>query len=81
VLLDSTPKEQHQTLLTVLEFGVKIATAGTGIGFAAILVGYPMITVISILFALSVILVLLGLMLYRAILVGKKQAEYTVAEG
>jgi predicted ATP-grasp superfamily ATP-dependent carboligase len=30
VIFENTPKEQHQTLLTVLEFGVKIAGAGMG---------------------------------------------------
>ena len=75
VVFDNTDKEQHQTLLTVLEFGVKIATAGTGLIFAAILVGSPMITVIAIMFAVAFVMVLLGMVLYRAVLAGKKKKE------
>ncbi len=66
-VLARTPKEQHQTLLTVLEFGVKISTAGIGLGFSAILIGYPMIVVISIMFAISIIEILLSLKLYGKI--------------
>lgn len=80
VVLNHTPKEQHQTMLTVLEFGVKIATAGMGLCFAAILVGHPMIVVISILFAMSIVEVLISVLVYRAVLIGKKQAEIAVAE-
>ena len=65
VLFSSTPKEQHQTLLTVLEFGVKIATAGIGLGFSAILLGYPMIVVMAIMLGLSVLEILSGVVLYR----------------
>ena len=80
IVLDNTPKEQHQTLLTVLEFGVKIATAGMGLGFAAILVGYPMVVVIAILFAMSIVEVLIGSFVYREVLIGKRQSEGAVAE-
>jgi hypothetical protein len=68
-------------MLTVLEFGVKIATAGMGLCFAAILVGHPMIVVISILFAMSIVEVLISVLVYRAVLIRKKQAEIAVAEG
>jgi hypothetical protein len=74
VLFDSTPKEEHQKLLTILEFGVKIATAGIGLGFSAILVGHPMVVIIAIMFAISIIEVILSVILYRAILIGKEQA-------
>lgn len=65
VLFSATPKDQHQTLLTVLEFGVKIATAGIGLGFSAILLGYPMIVVMAIMLGLSVLEILSGVVLYR----------------
>ena len=55
LVLEHTPKEQHQTLLTVLEFGVKIATAGTGLAFSAILLSYPMLVIVAIMFAISII--------------------------
>ncbi len=63
----NTPKEQHQTLLTVLGFGVKIATAGIGLGFSAILLNYPMIVVIAIMLVISVVELILSVWLYRKI--------------
>ena len=74
VLFDCTPKEQHQTLITFMEFGVKIATAGMGLAFSAILLSYPMTVVISIMFAMTVAEILLSLVLYRAIMAGKKRS-------
>ncbi|MBQ9805499.1 MAG: hypothetical protein IJW49_03210 [Clostridia bacterium] len=75
VLFTHTPKEQHQTLLTVLEFGVKIATAGIGLGFSAILLGSPMIVIIAIMLAISIIEIVLSFILYRALLNGKAQQK------
>lgn len=75
VVFANTPKEQHQTLLTVLEFGVKIATAGTGLCFSAILISFPMIVVMAIMLGISIIEIILSIMLYRAILSGKKQVQ------
>ena len=71
-VLARTPKEQHQTLLTVLEFGVKIATSGIGLCFSAILTGFPMIVVISLMLAFSVIEILLSLKLYSEITRGER---------
>jgi hypothetical protein len=73
VIFVNTPKEQHQTLLTVLEFGVKIATAGTGLAFSAILLNYPMRVIMAIMFAISFIVIILSIVLYRSILIGKEQ--------
>jgi len=67
-----TPREQHQTLLTILNFGVKLATAGTGLAFSAILIGHPMLLVMAIMLAISIIEILLSLKLYREILIGKR---------
>ena len=53
----------------------------SGLCFAAILVGHPMIVVISIVFAMSIVEVLISVLVYRAVLIGKKQAEIAVAEG
>ncbi len=73
VIFVNTPKEQHQTLLTVLEFGVKIATAGSGLAFSAILLNYPMRVIMAIMFAISFIVIILSIILYRSILIGKEQ--------
>lgn len=75
VLFSHTPKEQHQTLLTVLEFGVKIATAGMGLTFAAILLSYPMLLIIAIMLAIAIVEVVLSIILYRAILIGKARLK------
>ena len=72
VILSSTPKTQHQTVITVLEFGVKLACAGVGLIYSAILVSHPMIVVISIMLALAAVEILLGLLLYRSVTAGKR---------
>ena len=73
VVLENSPKEQHQTLLTTLEFGVKVAGAAMGLGFSAILVGYPMILVISLMFAITLVEILLCAGLVHAVTRGKKK--------
>lgn len=75
VLFENTPKEQHQTLLTTLSFGVKIFGAGSGLIFSAILVKSPMIVVMSIVFVIAVIETILSLILYRAIMKGSKKPK------
>lgn len=75
VLFECTPKEQHQTLLTILAFGVKIASAGIGLAFSAILLSYPMLVIIGIMFAIAIIEIILSTILYRAIMLGKQQAR------
>lgn len=67
VTFKSSPKESHQTLLTVLEFGVKIATAGLGLIFAGILLGYPMIIIMWIMLAIAVIEIILSIIIYRSV--------------
>ncbi len=75
VLFTSTPKEQHQTLLTFLEFGVKIATAGIGLVFSAILLSYPMSVIMAMMIGFTVIQIVLSIVLYRAILIGRAKAK------
>ena len=72
VLFIATPKEQHQTLLTVMEFSVKIATAGVGLAFSAILLSCEMVVIISIMLAVAIIEVGMSIILYRKILIDKK---------
>lgn len=74
VVLESTPKEQHQTLLTVLEFGVKIAGAGMGLVFSAILVGYPMAVVMWLLLGISATEIALSLKLFKAVRMKNKRS-------
>ena len=74
-VIQNTPKEQHQTLLTVLAFGVKIVTAGMGLSFSAILLSFPMSLVIGIMIAVAVVEIVLSVFLYRQIMIGRKNAE------
>ena len=71
VLFENTPKEQHQTLLAILEFGVKLGTAAMGLVFSVVLLQYPMVVVITVLFVLSIVEILLGMKLYNMVLKGR----------
>ena len=75
VLFAITPKEQHQTLLAIMAFGVKISSGGIGLVFSAILLSYPMVVIIAIMLAIAVIEIILGIYLYRSILIGKEQLK------
>lgn len=72
VIFENTPKEQHQTLITLLELGVKIGTAGMGLSFAAILTEYSMIVVMAILFIIASIEIYLSIKLYKMIMIKKE---------
>jgi hypothetical protein len=67
VVFSRTPREQHQSLLTVMNFGVKLASAGVGLVYSAILVASPMIVVISIMLAIAIVEIALSLFLYRTV--------------
>ena len=75
VIFENTPKEQHQTLLTMLEFGVKLTTAGFGIGFSAILINYPMIIVMALMLAISTIDIVLSIKLYKMVLIERSSSK------
>ena len=75
VILANTPKEQHQALLAMLQFGVKITTAGLGLCFSAVLVTYPMIVVMALMLAISTIDIALGIKLYKMVLIEKCNRE------
>jgi len=75
VIFENTPKEQHQTLLTMLEFGVKITTAGMGLGFSALLISYPMIVIMALMLVISMIDIILSIKLYNMVLTGKAASK------
>lgn len=77
VILANTPKEQHQTLLTMLQFGVKITTAGMGLCFSAVLLTYPMALVMALMLAISTIDIVLGIKLYKMVLTEKSKRIVT----
>ncbi len=80
VVFENTPKEQHKTLLTILNFGTKLGIVGMGLVFSAILVSYPMLLVMAILLSITVIEIFLSVILYRAVLLGKKQKAAEMSE-
>lgn len=75
VLFENTPKEQHQTLLTMSELGVKLANAGMGLGFSAILISYPMIVIMAIMLVVVTINIALSIKLYRMVLIEKPNCK------
>lgn len=65
-------KEGQQSLLTTMELSRKIGRAIISLSFTIILVNNPMITVIAILFILSIIEILISIKLYKLVIDGKK---------
>ena len=65
VVLNRTDREYHQTLLTIMEFAVKIGTAATSFCFTLVLLEHTMMEVMSITLIIVVIEVLLSIRLYR----------------
>ena len=72
ILFQSTPKEQHQMLLTILTLSIKIAGAAFGLVFSAILLGYPLVVVIAIMLVIAIIEIVLSMILYSAVMRGKE---------
>lgn len=77
VLFEKTSKEHHQTLLTMLEFGVKLTTAGIGLISSAVLLRYPLVVIIAALFVLSLIDIVLGVCLHRMLYSARPDREAT----
>lgn len=65
-------KEGQQSLLTTMELSRKIGRAIMSLSFTMILVNNPMITVIAILFILSIIEILVSIKLYKLVINGKE---------
>lgn len=72
VIFENTPKEQHQTLIAILEFGVKVGTAGMGLSFSAILLKYPILVVMAIMFIIALIETVLSISLYKMVVLKKE---------
>lgn len=63
--LRNVEKEGQQSLLTTMDLARKIVRAIMSLSFTMILVNSPMITVITILFILSIIEIIISMKLYR----------------
>lgn len=66
--LRNVGKERQQSLLTTMELSRKIVRAIMSLSFTMILVNNPMITVIAILFILSIIEILVSIKLYKVVI-------------
>lgn len=66
--LRNVGKEGQQSLLTTMELSRKVVRAIMSLSFTIILVNNPMITVIAILFILSIIEIMISIKLYKLIL-------------
>lgn len=66
--LKNSPKEYHQTLLTILDLSRKILRAIMSLCFTALLVNNPMTLVISILIELSILEIFISIYLYKIII-------------
>jgi len=73
--LRNVGKERQQSLLTTMELSRKVGRAIISLSFTMILVNNPVITVIAILFILSIIEILISIKLYKLILSGKEIKE------
>ena len=71
--LRNVGKEGQQSLLTTMELSRKVVRAIMSFSFTMILLNNPMITVITILFILSIIEILLSIKLYKLIINGKEE--------
>ena len=65
VVLNRTAREHHQTLLTTMEFAVKVGTAATSFCFTLVLLEHTMLEVMAIMLVIVTIEVLLSIRLYR----------------
>ena len=72
VIFEHTPKEQHQTINAILDFGVKVGTAGMGLSFSAILMKFPMLVVMAIMFIIALIEIFLSIRLYKMVVATKE---------
>lgn len=66
ILFVNTPKEQHQSLMFIKRFGVRLAIALTGALYSSLLLKFPLVVVIGVMGVLAVVEFFVGLNLYRA---------------
>ena len=67
VVLGRTSREYHQTLLTTMEFAVKVGTAATSMCFTMVLLSHTMLEVMVIMLGIAVLEVILCIRLYRLV--------------
>ncbi|MEI3356446.1 MAG: hypothetical protein V8R81_05305 [Clostridia bacterium] len=65
--LKNVGQDKQQTLLTIMELASKIGRAIIGVSFSIILLKEPMISIIIILFILSIAEILMSIKLYKMV--------------
>ena len=65
--LKNVGQDKQQTLLTIMELASKIGRAIIGVSFSIILLREPMISIIIILFILSIAEILMSIKLYKMV--------------
>ncbi len=73
IIFENTRKEQHQTLLTMLRFGVKLATAALGIIASMLLLKFPFVAVIAILGVFTIAEIVISVWLYKTVKASQKE--------
>lgn len=73
--LNNVKREEQQTLLTTMELSRKVVRAIMSLSFTIILVNNPMITVMIILFILSIIEIIISIKLYKLVVNSKVVEE------
>ncbi len=74
IIFENTLKEQHQTLLTMLRFGVKLATAGMSTVSSLLLLRFPLIVAIAFMGVLAIVEIAISAYLF-IIINGSKQKQ------
>ncbi len=65
VIFDNTPIEHHQTLLAMLGFATKVAGAAMSMCFTLVLLKFPMIIVMVIMFVITIIELIMNIHFYK----------------
>lgn len=79
VVLNNTANEYHRSLLIMLEFAYLTASALISFSFTLVLLKYPMITAITIMFVISLIEIILSIILYKHVIKAKRAKELQYA--
>ncbi len=81
VVFNNTAKEFHQTLITMLALITQVVTSGMTLGFTFLLLKFPLLIEIVILFVIALIEIILCVRLYKIILVAKAKKDISQYEG
>lgn len=74
-VLIRTAKEDHQTILTIMEFSIRICRAAMSLTFTAILLKFPLIVEMGLMAVIAVVEIALCVKLYKIIIAAKENCE------